>query len=443
MERPGRSSMTFSPRLLWLLTAYLLVAVLPVVVHPLFWILVVGGWVAIAMAVVLDAVSLVRSRPRAAVRVPKVVGVGDAAKVGVRLVVRGRSLSGTLRVEVTPPLEPGTDVEVTLPAGASEHQILVVANRRGTGTVAAVWARLEGHLGLLRRVERFAVAGGQVAVAPNLPKVRRLALEHSGVLQQTTGERTSHRVGEAGEFDALEAYVPGMDVRNIDWKASARHMAPRVRRFRLERNQRVITCIDTGRLMADPLDGLQRLDHGVHSALLVGYAAARAGDLVGLHAYGAEPVLYVPPVAGVQHLRRLAQACARLHPEDDETNHVLGLRDLLVRLKRRSLVIIYTEFADSITAELMVETIGYLVQRHLVIFVALDDPALEAPLEAAPRTSESLASAVVAGWLQYDRRRVLRRLGRMGVDVVQAAPGQVALQVVNRYLRVKRRGLIG
>jgi uncharacterized protein (DUF58 family) len=395
------------------------------------------------MAVLFDVTGLALVRPRATIRVPKAVGVGDGAKISVRLHVARRSVRGTLRLEVSPPLEPGPDREFSAARGASDHVVNAVANRRGTGVVTGVWARLEGGLGLLHRVVRYAVDEGEVAIVPNLPRIRSLALEHSGVLQQMMGARTSHRTGEAGEFDTLEAYVPGMDIRNIDWKASARHMAPRVRRFRLERNQRVVACLDTGRLMADPLEGLQRLDHGVHASLLVGYAAARAGDLIGLHAYGAEPKLYVPPIAGVQHLRRLSQACARLHPEDDETNHVLGLRDLLARLRRRSLVIIFTEFADSTTAELMVETIGYLVQRHLVIFVALDDPLLEEPLERSPKSPEELAGAVVAGWLQFDRQRVLRRLGRMGVDVVHSSPGQVPLQVVNRYLRVKRRGLIG
>lgn len=442
-QSPKSSSMTPSPRLLWLLTAYLLVAVLPVVIHPVLWVVVVGGWIAIAMAVLSDLIGLALVRPRAAIRIPKAVGVGDSAKVRIRLVIKGRGARGLLRVEVSPPLEPGPDAEMAASRGASEHVVRAVANRRGTGAVVGVWTELEGGLGLVHRVLRYDVKEGEVAVVPNLPRVRSLALEHSGVLQQMMGARTSHRTGEAGEFDTLEAYVPGMDVRNIDWKASARHMAPLVRRFRLERNQRVITCLDTGRLMADPLDGLQRLDHGVHASLLVGYAAARAGDLVGLHAYGSEPRLYVPPIAGVQHLRRLSQACARLHPEDDETNHVLGLRDLLARVRRRSLVIIFTEFADSTTAELMVETIGYLVQRHLVIFVALDDPVIEEPLEASPSSTEELAGAVVAGWLQHDRHRVLRRLGRMGVDVVHSAPDQVPIQVVNRYLRVKRRGLIG
>ena len=91
----------------------------------------------------------------------------------------------------------------------------------------------------------------------------------------------------------------------------------------------------------------------------------------------------------------------------------------------------------------MTVLVVFQLNRGNQIFVALDDPLVEGPLAQAPRSSEDMAGAVVAGWLQYDRHRVLRRLGRMGVDVVHSAPGQMAVQVVNRYLRVKRRGLIG
>ena len=427
------------------MTCGLLVAVLPVVVHPGLWVVVVGCWFGVLMAVLLDRLVVGRAAPRAEVSAPTEVGVGDPVKLGVRLRLGGgRALRGVLRAEVEQPLEPGADGQAILPAGASEHVLLLHNHRRGTAAVAALWTRLEGPLGLVERVDRFALEGVVVAVTPNVRRVRQLALEQARRLPQLFGgTRLSARLGEAGEFDTLEAYAPGMDIRSIDWKASARHMAPRVRRFRLERNQRVVACLDTGRLMADPINGLQRLDHGIHTLLLAGYAAARAGDLVGLHAYGAEPRIHVPPAAGVRQLKRLARACARLHYEDAETNHVHGLRDLLVRLKRRSLVIIFTDFVDSITAELMLETIGYLVQRHFVMFVALDDELIEAPLRHEPHTPEDLSRAVVAGGLRQDRLRVLRRLERMGVNVVHGPPGRLAMELINRYLRIKKRGLIG
>jgi uncharacterized protein (DUF58 family) len=195
--------------------------------------------------------------------------------------------------------------------------------------------------------------------------------------------------------------------------------------------------------MAEPVETLSRLDHAIHAGLTVASSALRAGDLVGLHAYGAEPRLWIPPEAGARHLGSLVQACASLEPRDVETNHVLGLHDLLTRLKRRSLVVVLTDFADSITAELMVETIGKLAQRHLVVFFALEDPRVVELARQEPRAVESLAESVVASEHRSDRRRVLRRLSRARVDVVHGPPGPASLALLQRYVTIKRRGLIG
>jgi len=172
-------------------------------------------------------------------------------------------------------------------------------------------------------------------------------------------------------------------------------------------------------------------------------SALRAGDLVGLHAYGGEPRAWVPPRSGAGQFARLRQAAAAIHTETDETNHVLGLHDLLRRLSRRTMVVVFTEFSDATTAELMLDALGQLARRHVIVFVALDDPLLEEPLSALPSDAADLAAAVVASNLSQRRHLVLARLPRLGVHVVHARPGAVAAELVEKYVKIKSRGLIG
>jgi uncharacterized protein (DUF58 family) len=327
--------------------------------------------------------------------------------------------------------------------GESDVRVRVAAPRRGTGTLRAVWMRLDGPLGLLRRIVRSTVTHGVTRVVPNARHVRELAIAHFGAQPLRGGMKVERRAGDGGEFDAMVGYVQGMDVRQIDWKSSARHQDLRVRRFRLERNQRVVVCVDTGRSMADPIEGVSRLDHAIHAAMVLSQTALRGGDLVGLHAYGAEPEAWVAPASGIRHASKITEACAGLVAQPVETNHVLGIHALLTKLSRRSLVVVLTELSDSTTAELMVEHLGHLVRRHLVIFVALDDPTVEEPLSRAPSDAQDLGAAVVAGHLRQDRQRVLRRLARMGVDVVHGPPRTATLRLLERYVHIKRRGLIG
>jgi uncharacterized protein (DUF58 family) len=107
------------------------------------------------------------------------------------------------------------------------------------------------------------------------------------------------------------------------------------------------------------------------------------------------------------------------------------------------LVVVLTDFTDGTTAALMVDHLATLARRHLVVFVALDDPQIEEPLTREPAGLEDIARGVVACTLRADRHRVLRRIRRLGVRVIHAPPGSASLALVERYASIKRRGLIG
>ena len=436
--------MTPSPRLLLVLTAGLAVAALPTLVDVRLWVVFAAMWTVLAVLIGWDLGVLATRRLRVSADVPENIGVGDGFTVTLDVQLAARqSLRAILRGEAEHPLTPGKDVVARLRPGSSHVDLPVLAQRRGAGRVLAVWFALDGPLGLVRSIDRVPLECEPVRVVPSMRRVQRTLVEHFGVSRVDAGVHVERFRGAGGEFDTLEPYVPGMDLRSVDWKATARHQALTVRRFRLERNQRVVVCLDVGRLMADPIDDLTRLDHAVHAALALSYAALRVGDLVGLHAYDAKPRVFVPPIATVRHFERLQHACAGLAVADVETNHFLGLRDLVTKLKRRSLIVVFTEFTDATMAELMVENLSHIARRHLVVFLALDDPITERPLLKRPESVEDLAAAVVAGELRGARARVLRDLERAGIEVVHGPPAQATLDLVSRYVRIKRQGRIG
>jgi uncharacterized protein (DUF58 family) len=296
---------------------------------------------------------------------------------------------------------------------------------------------------MLERVIRLPLEQGPVSVVPSLPRVKAIALQHFGAYQFQGGVRLERLRGDGSEFDALEAYVPGHDPRSVDWKASARHQKLTVQRFRIERNQRIVFALDTGHLMFDPIEQYQRLDHAIHASLLLSYFALRAGDLVGLYTYNSKPDVWLPPAASLRSFQRINHACSGVFPENVETNHVLGLHRLLTQLNRRTLVIVFSEFTHATTAELMVETLEHLVRKHLVIFVALDDPIVEHPLKLPPETPENMAKALVSSDLRGERQKVFKRLQRAGVHIVHGLPEIATVQLVAKYTEIKRRELIG
>ena len=249
-------------------------------------------------------------------------------------------------------------------------------------------------------------------------------------------------MGEGAEFEALADYRPGMDRRAIDWKQSARHTHLIAKEYRTERNNNIVMALDAGRVMCEPLGGVPRVDRAVSAALLTAFIALKDGDRVGVFAFDSRPRASTAPIAGQRAFTLLQRVAADIDYSDHETNYVLGVSTLAGRLKRRSLIIVFTEFADTINAELMLGTIGPLLQRHIVLFVVLRDEELEAFTAAEPVAPEDVSRAVTAASLLRERRLVLTKLRHLGVHVVEAAAEEAGPALVNAYLDLKRRNLL-
>ena len=431
-----------TPRAAALAAAGFPVALLPALFRPGLW----GLWLSFAalsaFAFGLDAILGVSAGSlRAAVEVPGRLAVGVAGAVQVRLRAPRAVRRLKLLLDLHPDFEPVPPLSLALAAGETAARVALRARRRGLPTVDALWCRWTGPLGLCGRQLRLEVARS-VEVVPDLSPVRAAAFRYQGSRELEAGVQVERYVGDGSEFDALVEYVPGLDPRAISWKASARHRHLLCQEFRAERNHQVVLAVDTGHLMAEPLQGLPRLDHAVSSALLLAWVALKLGDRVGLFGFDRSARAWAEPQGGLSAFPRLQALSTRLAYSTEETNFTLGLTELSARLRRRSLVVVFTDFTDTVTAELMLENLERLSRRQLVVFVALRDLELDQAALAPPRRLSGLYRASSAAELVRERERVLSRLKRMGVSCVDAAPGQVSSRLVSRYLDVKRRELI-
>ena len=104
---------------------------------------------------------------------------------------------------------------------------------------------------------------------------------------------------------------------------------------------------------------------------------------------------------------------------------------------------LYGTVTDPTGAELMVESLGRLVERHVALFVTIEDHELEELREREPATIGDLAVAVTAETLARQRAVVLQRLRQLGVDVIEAPHREIGYRLIDRYLEIKRKGTIG
>jgi uncharacterized protein (DUF58 family) len=357
--------------------------------------------------------------------VPEVAYVGETVEAAVT-VVGGR---------------PTTDYEIALDVkGAEQRGMRIEARRRGQVTIDALWVRWRGPFGLIEETRRFPLLR-KISVLPNTLARRGedLVLYFRDAL---FGAKVQRGWGEGSEFEALHDYAPGLDTRFIDWKHSARHRKMLVREFRAERNHPIVLAFDTGHLMREPVDGIARLDHALGSGLLLARVALAAGDLAGFYSFDSRVRYFAPPARGIQTFRRLQEASAELAYTTEETNFTLGMAELQARLPRRSLIVLFTDFVDTITAELLLENVRRLVSRHLLIFVTVRDNLLAEVFHTPPSGNRQIARAVLADDFRRDRDVVLEKLERLGVQTIDLPPAEVPVALLNRYLVVKQRGLL-
>ena len=429
-------------RLVLICAVGLPLALAPALLSAQLWPAWLGYLLAVLMLAGVDALlSLPRRRLTVRTDAPDLLYMGEREPLALELTTRGwrRRQRLEVLVDVGADLEPVPPRAVEIAQGQPlAVELPLVPQRRGTVAVETVWLRWRGPFGLMRRTVKRPI-GASIPVVPNVRAVRAAALRFFSNRDFMSGLKVEHYIGDGSEFESLREYMPGLDHRAMDWKSSARHRKLLCQEFRAERNHQVVLAIDTGHLMSEPIDGVPRLDHAINAGLLLGYFSLRTGDRVGLYGFDEAVRVYSEPAGGMSAFHRLQRLTADLDYGRGETNFTLGLANLATRLRRRSLIVLLTEFVDVITAEMMLDNVSRLTAKHLVLFVALRDPGMARIAGSEPRSLGDLHRAVVAGDFARERESVLARLRRMGVHCIDATPDRMSMNLLNRYLDIVRR----
>lgn len=371
------------------------------------------------------------------------VEIGQPTPLHVSADLTGTAGSVRTAVSLDPRIAPGgrADIALSKSQGIWSGQTDLVATRRGTAEMGALWLAWDGPWGLGSRQKRIAL-NREIRVWPDLSPIRSRPLQ-ALLRDAEMGLINRRRRGEGTQFEALTEYEAGMDKRRIDWKASARHAALYARENEAERNNQIVFAFDCGQAMCEPIDGLPRLDRAVSAGLTAAYVALRGGDRAMLFGFARRPLLASPFVAETRAFARLQQAAASLdYQVGEEANYTLALATLSARLKRRSLVVLFSDFSDTTGAELMIESLGRLIRHHAVVFVTLEDRELAGFTAAEPDSVDAIARAVTADSLARQRQLVLTRLRRMGVDVIEAPHDKLGFAVIDRYLALRAQEAI-
>jgi uncharacterized protein (DUF58 family) len=333
-------------------------------------------------------------------------------------------------------------LEMSVPAAESVRATYSLRpTERGDARLGRVFLRYRSSL---KFAERWATAEliQTVRVYPNLQESKRHTLYLIRSRQIELEKRLQHRPERGREFESLREYRPGDEPRDICWTATARRGKLITKVYQAERSQTVVIVVDAGRLMLARTGKLTKLDVAVTAALTLAQVALYSGDYVGLLAYGRELQARLAPARGSAHLRACLDQLAQVRGELVEADHAHAADTLLTRQRRRSLIVWLTDLAETAATPEVIEGAARLLPHHLVVFAAIGQPELDLFVERRP-TSVSETFRYVAALEMIQRRDLLlRRLRQQGAVALELAPGQVAIALVNQYLKIKEQSLL-
>ncbi len=181
-----------------------------------------------------------------------------------------------------------------------------------------------------------------------LESVRRVEVRTNRLVNDTmVGAYLSHFKGRGMDFEELREYIPGDDVRDIDWNVTHRLGRPFVKRFREERELTAVLAVDVSASSSFGSANRTKREFAAEIAATLAMSAAKNGDKVALLLFTDEVELFVPPRKGRRHILRLVRELLMFQPRKRGTNIGSALGFLNHVLHRRAIVFLLTDFLHS------------------------------------------------------------------------------------------------
>jgi uncharacterized protein (DUF58 family) len=294
-----------------------------------------------------------------------------------------------------------------------------------------------------------------------LESVRRVEVRTNRLVNDTmVGAYLSHFKGRGMDFEELREYIPGDDVRDIDWNVTHRLGRVFVKRFREERELTAVLAVDVSASSQFGSANRTKREFACEIAATLAFSAAKNGDKVALLLFTDEVELFVPPRKGRRHILRIVRELLTCKPRKRGTDISSALGFLNHVLHRRAIVFLLTDFlhagaggASVLTSRRdVVAELGLTNVRNDVVCLHLHDPRESELPEAGLVTIEDAETGEL---LEIDSNKNSTRerfssinqkrleqldqsLNRTGIDTLRLNTTEPFAPVIQRFFEIRR-----
>ncbi len=273
----------------------------------------------------------------------------------------------------------------------------------------------------------------------HLRKYELMALQSEFLLG---GIKRIRKLGHTMEFEQIKDYVPGDDIRTINWKATSKTNRLMVNQFQDEKSQRIFMLIDKGRTMKMPFNGLSLLDYSINATMALSHIILKKGDRAGMMTFSKKTENKVAAENKSGQLRKISEALYNIKTDFFESDFNRLYQDVKYSLNQRSLVLLFTNFETLDGLNRQLKYLRGIAKNHLLVVVFFKNAELQTLIHKNPESTQEIYDEIIAEKFEFEKKLIIQELRKYGIYTVYTLPENLNVDVINKYLEIKARGIL-
>ncbi|MBK9256151.1 MAG: DUF58 domain-containing protein [Saprospiraceae bacterium] len=284
--------------------------------------------------------------------------------------------------------------------------------------------------------------GNTVKVYPSFIQLKKYDLMAISDRLMLYGVKKVRRLGHTMEFEKINEYVAGDDVRTINWKATAKSSRLMVNQYQDEKSQSVYCIMDKGRLMKMPFNGLTLLDHAINACLVLSGVILRKQDKVGMMTISKRVDNVVGASSRSGQMQKILESLYHIQTNFSETDFGRLYGFMKKNVSQRSLVLLFTNFETMDSLRRQLRFLQAIAKNHLLVIVFFENTELNKMIRANANSEQEIIDKVMAEKFAFEKKLIVRELQKHGIRSLLTKPENLTIDAINQYISLKAGGLI-
>ena len=325
--------------------------------------------------------------------------------------------------------------------GSKTYDYNVRPTQRGVYSFGSLNIFASSPIGLLGKKHTFDTSK-EVPVYPSFLQLRKYDLMAFTNRLFEYGLKKIRRIGHTMEFEQIKDYIQGDDIRNINWKATAKKGQLMVNQFQDEKSQPIYSVIDKGRVMKMPFEELSLLDYAINATLVISNIAIKKNDKAGMFAFSNSIENRVVAERRSSQMNLILETLYSVETNFVESDFSRLYIDIKRNINQRSLLLLYTNFETLDALNRQLPYLQAISKQHLLVVIFFENTELLEFADKEAETTQQIFEQTIAEKFIYEKKLIVNELRKYGIQTILTKPENLTINTINKYLEIKARGLL-